>query len=102
MNSEKTTSTTKGSANEKIAKAMELVNQAREQKMDETKATINETISKGKKQAKIYADQANQVYHESKEATEKSISHHPFTWLAGAGIIGLILGFLFSSSKKRS
>ena len=97
--------------NEKISEALNLVNEAKNEKIETTKATLNETYSNGMDRARDLSQQAQEKLKESKvktfermretrEDAETRIKEKPFQYLLGAGLFGILLGFLFGMKRK--
>ncbi len=97
---------------EKVAKAMNLMTDAKNQKIEQTKSQIDETYQSTLERAQSLLDDAKskmsesqerlaEGYERAKDSTEEKIKEQPFRYLLGAGVIGMILGFLFSSRSRR-
>ena len=98
-------------ANEKISRAIDLVKEARNDKIEQTRSTLEESYAAGldkanelNEQARAFLNdskqQAKKTYNETKQATEERIKAKPFQFVLGAGILGLVLGFLFGFKRR--
>ncbi len=86
--------------NEKIAKALKLVNEARDEKITASKESISSAIEDGKETFENYRSIAKDRLKESMQSAETRVTANPFKYMLGAGIFGLILGFLLSGRRK--
>ncbi len=86
--------------NEKIAKALKLVNEARDEKITASKESLNSAIEDGKETFENYRSMAKDRFNQSMQSAETRVTANPFKYMLGAGIVGLILGFLMSGRRK--
>ena len=89
------------SPNQKISKAMKLVNEAREQKMTESKKSIQSAIDEGRKTLEDYRVRVKDQFNTSLSTAETRVKENPLRAMLGAGIVGLILGVLFFGRRSR-
>lgn len=85
--------------NEKISKAVNLVNQAKNQKIETTKESLKTQWDTGVEKAQEYKAELDTQWHKNREMAEQRIKDRPFYFVAGATLLGVILGFLLG--KKR-
>jgi len=85
---------------EKISKAMSLVNQARQQKIEKTQKNLKQKLSETKDYVEEAKEQANEKLDNNVKLAREKISNNPINYILGATIIGLIIGLLFGRKNK--
>ena len=83
------------SANEKLKKAMNLVKEVRDEKIHDAEETLSSQLRQGRHKVMEYAESAQEQFEETREMAEKRITTHPFAYVGGAALGGLLLGYLF-------
>lgn len=91
---------TSTSVNEKIGKAMHLVNEARTQKINETLETIDKTLEQGKEQYNDYRMKTRKKLSALQSRVSQRVQDKPVQTLLTVGIFGMILGFLVRGRRK--
>ncbi len=87
------------SPNEKINQAMRLVNEARAETMATAKGRIASEYEDKINKLNQMTSQAKDQVNQSMEIAEGRIKDRPFAFIAGASLIGLIIGMLMGRRR---
>jgi ElaB/YqjD/DUF883 family membrane-anchored ribosome-binding protein len=113
-----TTENQSRTSNAKISEALELLNEAAKEKKDELKGIIADRYSHFHEAMTAGVDHGRDVFKHSQDLAQEAIVHgkervieiagdldkrvhkEPWTYIAGAAVTSLILGYLMGSNRK--
>ncbi len=87
---------TSSSVEEKLSKAMDMANRAKNQKISEAKKELLDTYHDTQERYEDLKSQATEMIESSRKSVEENVESHPYRFILGAGLLGLAIGFLMS------